>query len=59
MSVGPSCSDTGVLFRMAERRGNCWSTAGQRHASFKDDLEELGGSVLPLAQKRTLMMSSL
>lgn len=43
-SVGMSFfSDAGVLFRMAERRGNCWSTAGQRHASFKDDLEELRG----------------
>lgn len=58
-SVGPSRSDTGVLFRMVERRGNCWSTAGQRHASFKDDPEELGGSALPPAQKLTLMMSSL
>lgn len=29
---------------MAERRGSCWSIAGQRNALFKDDLEELLGS---------------
>lgn len=51
---------------MAERRGNCWSTAGQRHVLFKDDLEELlgrsggGGALLSfLHPKLTLMMSSL
>lgn len=27
---------------MAEKRGNCWSAARQKHAAFKDDLEELG-----------------
>lgn len=36
-----------MLLRMAERRGSCWSTAGQRYVIFKDDLEGLGGSSLP------------
>lgn len=45
-----------MLLRVAERRDSCWSTAGQRHAIFKDDLEGLRGSTL---QRPTLMMSSL